>query len=76
MYPAGPLFPADATTVTPLAMAVADATDVGSLWPPNGEPSDMLITSILCVGSVLLCSTTALIANDTTALEPLHPKTR
>ena len=44
MYGFGPLLPADATTITPALAALAAATRWSSV--PNGEPSDMLMTSM------------------------------
>src|SRR5438128_1122351 len=39
-----PSLPADVTTEMPSLNAFCAATDVGSLVPPSGEPSDMLMT--------------------------------
>src|SRR5882672_37445 len=47
MYALPPLFPDEATTITPSRAALVDATASGESAPPNGEPSDMLITSML-----------------------------
>ena len=49
MYGFGPLLPADVTTITPAAAAFVEATADGSSARPNGEPSDMLMTSMSLV---------------------------
>src|SRR5215475_121905 len=41
-----PLLPADATTMTPSRAALFAATALGSSALPNGEPRDMLMTSM------------------------------
>src|SRR6201999_3217347 len=41
-----PLLPAEATTITPSFAAFDAATALGSSPLPNGEPSDMLMTSM------------------------------
>src|SRR5205823_6011910 len=46
MYWFGPLLPAEATTTMPSFAAFVDATADGSSFDPNGEPSDMLTTSM------------------------------
>src|SRR5581483_306385 len=46
MYWFVPLLPAEATTMTPAAAALVAAAADGSSFEPNGEPSDMLITSM------------------------------
>ena len=69
MYGFGPLLPADATTMTPAFAAFVDATASGSSALPNGDPSDMLITS-------MSWSTAQSIASTTTFVEPTQPNTR
>ena len=63
MYWFGPLLPADVTTITPALAAFVDATADGSSLEPNGEPSDMLITS-------MSLSTAHSIASTVTFVEP------
>src|SRR5919198_2093242 len=46
MYSPGPLLPTDATTMIPAFAALVAATADGSSAVPNGDPSDMLITSM------------------------------
>ena len=69
MYWFGPLLPAEVTTITPAFAALVDATADGSSLEPNGEPSDMLITS-------MSLSTAHSIASTVTSVEPRQPKTR
>ena len=69
MYWLGPLLPAEVTTMTPALAAFVDATADGSFVDPNGEPSDMLITS-------MSFSTAHSIASTVTSVEPAQPKTR
>ena len=69
MYGFGPLLPDEATTMTPAFAAFVEATAVGSSVVPNGEPSDMLMTS-------MSLSTAHSIASTTTSVEPSQPKTR
>jgi hypothetical protein len=45
MYWLGPSLPVDVTTTTPSFAAFVVATADGSSFEPNGEPSDMLMTS-------------------------------
>src|SRR5205807_4198584 len=68
-YGLGPLLPADATTMTPALAAFVDATASGSSFEPNGEPSDMLMTSISL-------STAHSIASTVTSVAPAQPKMR
>src|SRR2546426_6896805 len=68
-YGLGPALPADATTMTPALAAVVDATADGSSFEPNGEPSDMLMTS-------MSLSTAHSIAPTTTSVGPWQPNTR
>ena len=65
----GPLLPEDATTVVPARAALLLATASGLSADPNGEPRDMLMTS-------MPSATARLIASTTTSVEPAHPKTR
>ena len=69
MYWFGPLLPAEVTTITPAFAAFVEATADGSSFEPNGEPSDMLITS-------MSLSTAHSIASTVTSVEPAHPNTR
>ena len=69
MYCAGPSLPAEATTITPALTAFVDATADGSSALPNGEPSDMLMTS-------MWFATAHSIASTVTSVEPSQPKTR
>src|SRR5687768_63904 len=69
MYWDAPLLPAEATTITPEAAALVDASADGSVDRPNGEPSDMLITS-------MSLSTAQSMASTVTSVEPAQPKTR
>src|SRR5438045_9790627 len=69
MYWLGPLLPADVTTMTPAFAALVDATAEGSSFEPNGEPSDMLITS-------MSLSTAQSMASTVTSVEPSQPNTR
>ena len=69
MYGFGPSLPEDATTITPSFAAFEAATASGVSVAPNGEPSDMLITS-------MLWSTAHSIASMTSLVEPLQPKIR
>ena len=63
MYWFGPLLPAEVTTITPALAAFVEATADGSSLEPNGEPSDMLITS-------MSFSTAHSIASTVTSVEP------
>src|SRR5215467_111924 len=69
MYGFWPLLPADATTMTPSLAALFEATADGSSALPNGEPSDMLMTSMWLL-------TAHSIASTVTSVEPAQPKTR
>ncbi len=69
MYCDGPLLPAEVTTMTPALAAFVEATADGSSFEPNGEPSDMLITS-------MSFATDHSIASTVTSVEPAQPKTR
>ena len=69
MYWLAPVLPADATTMTPAFAALVEATADGSLFAPNEEPSDMLMTS-------MLFSTAHSMALTVTLVEPAQPKTR
>ncbi len=55
--------------MTPAFAAFVEATADGSSFVPNGEPSDMLITS-------MSLSTAHSIASTVTSVEPSQPKTR
>src|SRR5438270_11132156 len=68
-YGLAPLLPADATTMTPAFAAFVDATATGSSFEPNGETSDMLMTS-------MSLSTAHSIASTTTTVTPAQPKMR
>ena len=69
MYRPAPLLPAEATTMIPAFAAFVDATASGFDASPNGEPRDMLITS-------MPLSTAQSIASTTTFVEPAQPNTR
>src|SRR5664279_1921759 len=69
MYAFGPSLPEDAITITPSRAAFVDATASGESGLPNGEPRDMLITS-------MWFATDHSIASTTTSVEPWQPKTR
>src|SRR6476619_6735216 len=69
MYWLGPSLPADVTTTTPSLAALVVATADGSSFDPNGEPSDMLMTSRWFL-------TAHSIASTVTSVEPAQPKTR
>src|SRR5919198_5619906 len=69
MYWLAPLLPAAAMTTTPARAALVDATADGSSFEPNGEPSDMLMTS-------MSWSTAHSIASTVTSVAPLQPTTR
>src|SRR5438067_11981313 len=69
MYWFAPLLPAEATTTMPAFAALVDAAADGSSAEPNGEPSDMLTTS-------MSLSTAHSSASTTTSVEPLQPNTR
>src|SRR6185312_4730094 len=64
-----PLLPAAATTTTPAFAALVAAFADGSSLVPNGEPSDMLITS-------MSLSTAQSMASTTTSVGPAQPNTR
>ncbi len=68
MYGLGPSLPDEATTMTPSCAAFSAATASGESGLPNGEPSDMLMTS-------MLLSTAHSIASMTSFVGPLQPKT-
>src|SRR5439155_6321876 len=65
----GPLLPAEATTTVPASDALFEATASGLVASPNGEPSDMLMTSMPSITAWLMASVTTLV-------EPEQPKTR
>ena len=67
MYAFEPSLPEEATTMTPSCAAFSAATASGESGLPNGEPSDMLITS-------MLLSTAHSIASMTSFVGPLQPK--
>ena len=69
MYGLWPALPAEATTMTPSLAALLAATADGSSAPPNGEPSDMLMTS-------MSWSTAHSMASTVTSVEPSQPNTR
>src|SRR5689334_21578888 len=69
MYGLGPSLPEEVTTMVPAAVALFTASASGSSAPPNGEPSDMLIT-------FMPWSTAHSMASTTTSAEPWQPKTR
>ena len=69
MYAFGPSLPADATTMTPAFAALVAAAALGSSAPPNGEPSDMLMTC-------MPLSTAHSIASTVRSVEPSQPNTR
>ena len=56
-------------TTTPAPTALLAATDEGSSARPNGEPRDMLITS-------MSLATAQSMASVVTSVLPLQPKTR
>src|SRR5882724_3362943 len=68
-YGLGPELPAEQTTMTPAFAAFVEATALGSSALPNGEPSDMLITS-------MPLATAHSMASTVTSVEPPQPKTR
>src|SRR5262245_12855054 len=69
MYGFWPLLPADETTMMPSLAALDAATADGSSVLPNGEPRDMLMTSMPLL-------TAHSIASTVTSVDPLQPKTR
>ena len=69
MYWFAPLLPADVMTMTPAFAALVDATEDGSSFVPNADPSDMLMTS-------MPLSTAHSMASTVTSVEPRQPNTR
>src|SRR5882762_11998957 len=69
IYGLPPLLPAEATTITPALAALLAAIASAESFVPNGEPSDMLTTS-------MSLSTAHSRASTTTSVEPSQPNTR
>ncbi len=67
MYGLLPSLPDDVTTITPSWAAFSAASASGESALPNGEPSDMLMTS-------MLWSTAHSIASITSFVPPAQPK--
>ena|SRR6185369_3168550 len=72
-----PELPADATTIMPVADALSLATASASYDSPNGDPSDILITSRRSLtSSSPFGSVAQSIASTTTEVLPPQPNTR
>src|SRR6266568_1082571 len=69
MYWFAPLLPAEATTIIPALATFVEAIADASSAVPNGEPSDMLITSMPSSKAMLIASTV-------TFVKPVQPNTR